>query len=238
MKKIIAVLAAMAVTSISAFALDITVGARGNYDMFIGTTLEGGTAEYVAGQETTARLAGQSWKEGPNMVGYGFAVYGNFGFLNLGAGTLGAQVEAGMNFNNGYTVEFGDKADNRSDMTIDIPVLVTFTFPVSDAFSIGAGVGPYLSIPLGYDEVVKADNYKASSWANIKANMNFGLAFDANGAFKAGPGSIVLDLRYLMDFGPTKLNGTDKTTGVRVWNDEETFTRRGLLIGLGYQITF
>ena len=235
MKKIIAVLAAMAVTSISAFALDITVGARGNYDMFIGTAASGGTREYL---DNDIKPFVSSYNEGPNLVGGGFAVYGNFGFLDLGGGTLGAQVEAGMNFNNGFTVEMDGKKDNRSTMTIDIPVLVTYTYPIMDTLSIGGGVGPYISIPLGYDEVVKEDDYKASDWADIKTRLNFGLAFDVNGAYKVGPGSIVLDLRYILDFAPTKIDGTDKTSGAKVWDGEETFVRRGLLIGLGYQIKF
>ena len=234
MKKIIAVLAAMAVTSISAFALDITVGARGDFFWGLGTTLAGDSKDYYDAAEEAAKAAGHSWKTGGNLGG-GFAVYGNFGFLNLGGGTLGVQPEVGMIFNNGWNLKDNDDVTNKTYTSIEIPVLVTFTYPIADAFSIGGGIGPYISIPLNYDQLGN-DGFKMSDYGDIKTNfMNFGLAFDVNAGYKVGPGDIVLDVRYMLDF--TNLHYTLTQSGVTII-DEDTLVRRGLLIGLGYQIKF
>ena len=234
MKKIIAVLAAMAVTSISAFALDITVGARGNFFWGLGTTLAGESKEWYATEEAAAKALGHTWKEAGNLGG-GFAVYGNFGLLNLGVGSLGVQPEVGMIFNNGWNLKDNDAVTNKTYTSIEIPVLVTFTYPIADAFSIGGGIGPYISIPLGYDQLGN-DGFKMSDAGDIKTNfMNFGLAFDVNAGYKVGPGDIVLDVRYMLDF--TTLHYTLKQSGTTII-DEDTLIRRGLLIGLGYQIKF
>ena len=243
MKKIIAVMAALAVSSLSAFALDITVGARGNFNMGLGTSLEGDTKDWRDGMKDSMPPS-VSWKEGGDMGG-GFAVYANFGLLDLGGASLGVQPEVGMNFNNGYYFK-AEQGSNKMEMdfydtTIDIPVLVTFTYPVMDALSIGGGIGPYLSIPViadGKEEISGVVNAKLSDDANVKASMNFGLAFDVNGAYKVGPGSIVLDLRYMMDLTPTKFTSTEKDTGDVDMDNEKIFTRRAFTIGLGYQMKF
>ena len=233
MKKIIALTAALMMASLSAFALDITVGARGNFNMGLGTTLESDNSEYWA-DKTSSNIGG------------GFGVYANFGLLELGGGSLGVQPEFDMNFNNGMSIDvksvaryaLGDKL-TFTDSTIDIPVLVTFTYPVMDALSIGGGLGPYISIPFGLDQISKSgDNeHKYSEDFELKAKMNFGLAFDVNGAYKVGPGSIVLDLRYMLDLTSTTASSKNKSYGD--WGDyNEIITRRLLAIGVGYQIKF
>ena len=247
MKKIIAVAAALAVSSLSAFALDITVGARGNFNMGLGTSPEGVMKDLVEYQKENFESVG-TFKEGGNLGG-GFGVYANFGLVELGGGSLGVQPELNMNFNNGYNFK-GEASElgletkmgyDLYDTTLDIPVLVTFTYPVLDALSIGGGIGPYLSIPFGADgkmtdyyayggTVYTDDESKLSDDDKITADMNFGLAFDVNGAYKVGPGSIVLDVRYMLDFTPTKYNIDDES--------EKVFTRRMLTIGAGYQIKF
>ena len=233
MKKIIAVTAALMMASLSAFALDITVGARGNFNMGLGTTLEEDDYKNYA-DKTSSNIGG------------GFGVYANFGLLELGGGSLGVQPEFDMNFNNGMLIDFkgiyryyfGDKL-TFTDSTIDIPVLVTFTYPVMDALSIGGGFGPYISIPFGVDLISKSgdDEHKYSEDFEFKTKMNFGLAFDVNGAYKVGPGSIVLDLRYMLDLTPTTASSKNKSYGD--WGDyDEIITRRMLAIGVGYQIKF
>ena len=72
MKKIIAVAAALAVSSLSAFALDITVGARGNFNMGLGTSPEGVMKDLVEYQKENFESVG-TFKEGGNLGG-GFGV--------------------------------------------------------------------------------------------------------------------------------------------------------------------
>ncbi len=247
MKKLIAMAAALAVTSLSAFAVDITVGARGNFNMGIGTSPE----TYVRNTfddtksetEPGGLLEGFSWEEGVNFGG-GFSVYANFGMLNIGKGSFGIQPEFDMNFNNGYHFKT-EKDDvyltgNSFTKTIDIPVLFTYTYPVMDSLSIGGGIGSYFSIPLDMDLVLDTDGHitKISDDVDISSSLNFGIAFDVNGAYKLGPGSIVLDLRYMLDLTPTRITTKNKDNGNITTDDVKSFTRRALTIGLGYQVKF
>ena len=230
MKKLIAVAAALVVTSAAAFALDITAGARGNFNIGAGTSIDEDFISFPGVEN-----------QGGNM-GAGFAVYANLGLMDLGIGTLGVQPEFGMNFNNGYNVKEGDSSVNLHDMTIDIPVLVTFTAPIMDSLSIGGGIGPYLSIPFGLDMDMKSGSleytYSEIAGIDIKAKMNFGLAFDVNAAYNLGPGSIVFDVRYMLDLTPTKIQAKPKDYDID-WSDpEEVLTRRMLTLGVGYQIKF
>ena len=228
MKKLIAVAAALVVSSAAVFALDITAGARGNFNMGVGTTLDDSMDSLFSG-----------WDNKGGNMGAGFAVYANFGLLDLGVGTLGVQPEFGMNFNNGYNAKEGDASINLRDTTIDIPVLVTFTTPIMDSLSIGGGIGPYLSIPFGLDMIMKSSGYEisfAESYnVEFKAKMNFGLAFDVNAAYSLGPGSIVFDVRYMMDLTPTKVS---TVSGGYESDPEEMLTRRMLTLGVGYQMKF
>ena len=245
MKRFIAVAAALVVSSISVFALDITAGARGNFNIGAGTSLEGKMKTSIDHMKDTLPSFINT-KEGGNMGG-GFAVYANIGLLELGGGSLGVQPEVGMNFNNGWNMRawYEDSVDEEmivEDTTVDIPVLVTFTYPIFDSFYIGGGVGPYLSIPFGVDQIAKdnisGDTNKQSTDYDIKASMNFGLAFDVNAGYKVSPGSIVLDVRYMMDLTPTKITSKRKSTGTTSFDNEEMVTRRLLTLGVGYQIKF
>lgn len=245
MKKLIAMAAALAVTSLSAFAVDITVGARGNFNMDIGTTPE----TYVRNTfddtksetEPGGLLEGFSWEEGVNFGG-GFSVYANFGMLNIGKGSFGIQPEFDMNFNNGY--HFKTEKDDASlktncySTTIDIPILFTFNYPVMETLSIGGGIGPYFSIPVKMDSKMDSNGNTTtiSGDAYVSSYINPGVAFDVNGAYKLGPGSIVLDFRYMLDLTPTRLVAKAKDTGNV--SDVAAYTRRILVIGLGYQVKF
>jgi len=240
MKKIIAVAAALAFGAVSAFALDITVGARGNFNMGLGTTLtKDGETYLVDYQKAYFEMSGlsvDSWKEAGNLGG-GFGVYANFGLMELGGGSLGVQPEIGMNFNNGWNVKsklsYGpvstDYEETVSFISLDIPVLVTYTYPVLDALSVGGGAGVYLSFPMKPTMSMKLDGEEmGDSDDDSTCKMNFGLAFDVNAGYKVGPGSIVLDVRYMLDLTP--LTDSD--------GDEGILTRRMLTIGAGYQIKF
>lgn len=248
MKKIIATAAAIAVSAISAFAFDVTLGARGNVNFGLGTTLSETTSRGLDSLRNAAKAANGTWNEGGN-IGGGFGVYVNFGLVDLGPGSLGLQPEFDMNFNNGYNYAAkctysGTPVDGSYtiiDNTIDIPLLVTYKADIGSIFTLGGGVGPYLSIPVGLDQVTVnktvSTTYKSSDTRDMKAALNFGMAFDVNAGWKLGPGSIVLDCRYMLDFTPTKISSKPKSGST--WSDpSEAFTRRGLSVGVGYQYKF
>ena len=245
MKKIIATAAAIAVSAISAFAFDVTLGARGNVNFGLGTTP---TAD-LDYSRNFVKAANGTWNEGRN-IGGGFGVYVNFGLVDLGPGSLGLQPEFDMNFNNGYNYAakmtysgtFMEGSCTIIDNTIDIPLLVTYKADIGSIFTLGGGVGPYLSIPVGLDQVSvdktgSPTTTKYSDRYDSKADLNFGMAFDVNAGWKLGPGSIVLDCRYMLDFTPTKIS--QKLKSASTWsNPTEWFTRRGLSVGVGYQYKF
>lgn len=248
MKKIIATAAAIAVSAISAFAFDVTLGARGNVNFGLGTTLSETISRSMDSMRNAAKATNGTWNEGGN-IGGGFGVYVNFGLVDLGPGSLGLQPEFDMNFNNGYNYAAkltysGTPVDGSStiiDNTIDIPLLVTYKADIGSIFTLGGGVGPYLSIPVGLDVVTVnktvSTTYKSSDTSDMKAALNFGMAFDVNAGWKLGPGSIVLDCRYMLDFTPTKIS--QKLKSASTWSDPtEWFTRRGLSVGVGYQYKF
>ena len=251
MKKIIATAAAIAVSAISAFAFDVTLGARGNVNFGLGTTLSETSSRSLDSTRNAVKAANGTLNEGGN-IGGGFGVYVNFGLVDLGPGSLGLQPEFDMNFNNGYNyvAKFtysGTPVDGSYtiiDNTIDIPLLVTYKADIGSIFTLGGGVGPYLSIPVGLDQVAVYKNgssspttTKVSDTMDMKADLNFGMAFDVNAGWKLGPGSIVLDCRYMLDFTPTKVSSKPKSGST--WSDpSEMCTRRGLSVGVGYQYKF
>ena len=240
MKKIIALVCA-AVVGVSAFALDVTAGARGTFAWGLGTTLPAEDAEQMKTLKEAITSAGGTWSEGGNLGG-GFGVYANLGLINLGSLTLGLQPEFSMIFNNGYTVDyaFGGTSEKvvYTDNSIDIPVLVTLSLPVTNTFGMRFGVGPYLSIPLGPDLIGTSGGTetKMTDIYTIESSLNFGLAFDVNFTNKLGIGSLVANVRYMMDFTPTK--ATVKYNGTVMSDNEDLLTRRALTVGIGYEIKF
>lgn len=242
MKKIIALVCA-AVVGVSAFALDVTAGARGTFAWGLGTTLPAEDAEQMKTLKEATTSAGGTWSEGGNLGG-GFGVYANLGLVNLGNLTLGLQPEFNMLFNNGYTVDYALGGTSQTvvytDNSIDIPVLVTLSLPVTNTFAMRFGVGPYLSIPLGLDLITTSGGTETratdTTGVTIESSLNFGLAFDVNFTNKLGIGSLVANVRYMLDFTPTK--ATIKYNGTVVSDNEDLLTRRALTVGIGYEIKF
>ena len=218
-KKIAVAALSIAVGATSAGALDLSLGLRGNFNMGLGTSFEQDTS----GESLT--------KEGGNFGG-GASIFANFGLVDLGPGTLGVQPEVMLNFNNGYHFSFSsiDASMTCSDNTIDIPLLITYSLPIGESFKLGLGVGPYLSIPLGLKAKVESElTYMQGELESDGTDINFGLGFDLNAGYKVGPGSIVIDVRYLLDLTKTQFKGYYGTTA-------DIFTRRALLLGLGYEL--
>lgn len=257
MKKIILslVAATMFITSVS--AVDFAFGARGNVNFGLGTTLEGAGKDYLNVIESTKTLLLRSGgvssktKKGGN-IGGGFGLYSNLGLVDLGPAKLGLQPELDFNFNNGYHIDFNATVSNRLGSTsmgidanvfthtLDIPLLVTMSFPLGKSFELGAGIGPQLSIPLKADAEISANTNGTSQTQlmsdslTVKGNVNFGMVFDVNGKILFGSKKnvgLVFDARYNLDFTTTKFKeslGGYSTT-------EELFTRRFLELGLGLE---
>lgn len=233
MKRLVTLVAALAFAG-AAFALDFSVGARGNFNMGLGSTFDKDTKKSVESY----------WKDSlgfdisyPLVVGGGFGVYGHVGFLDFANNlTLGATVEFGMNFNNGKSYKIKDVDNSKFTYyahSVDIPLMITLKVPVAETIKLDFGLGPNFSIPFGAGYASADERYPfKDDFDKVKYNLNFGLIFDADVGFKVGPGYVLVDLRYLLDFTPTtaKFNGSSEKN--------KLFYRRSLNLGVGYEFNF
>lgn len=233
MKRLVTLVVALAFAG-AAFALDFSVGARGNFNMGLGTTFGGDTKEMVDYLKDIG--ADVSY---PLVVGGGFGVYGHIGFLDFGNNlTLGATLEFGMNFNNGKSFKVKDVDDSKVTYyahSIDIPLMITLKVPVAETVKLDFGLGPNFSIPFGAG-IVSGDEKTTlkDNSDKVTYNMNIGLVFDADVGFKVGPGYVLVDVRYLLDFTPT----TAKSTVEGGIYKGEYLYRRSLNLGVGYEFNF
>ncbi|MCR5062733.1 MAG: PorT family protein [Treponema sp.] len=245
MKKLIALAVSALLFISSTFAIDISVGGRGNLNFGLGTTLYGETDESLKILEAWVKLLGGKVSKGGN-VGGGFGVYGNLVFMNDPV-KLGVQPEINLNFNNGYHFKyslFGNSARvSYGVQSIDIPVLVEVGIPINEKFEVAFGIGPQFSIPFGPTATMAtSDTATSSKEGTIKykaKGVNFGMVFDAAGKFfvteKIG---LVGGLRYNLDFTPTKIETSVTSGNVSVSVVEKVFTRRSLNIGVGAEYKF
>lgn len=228
MKRLVTLVVALAFAG-AAFALDFSVGARGNFNMGLGTTFEKGLQEDLdAGGDISY----------PLVVGGGFGVYGHVGFLDFANLTLGATLEFGMNFNNGKSYKVKDVDDLKVTYyahSIDIPLMITLKVPVAETVKLDFGLGPNFSIPFGAGTVMGDEKYPLKDYYDkVSYNLNIGLVFDADVGFKVGPGYVLVDVRYLLDFTPTTAKVEDNGVSVK----SEMCYRRSLNLGVGYEFNF
>lgn len=239
MKKIILAAVLFAVTATMATALDITVGAKGTLAINAGTKFEGWTE---VGVKSLKLIPGVSVKEKTN-VGGGGEIFARVNFLELPVGKLGAQAGLGIIANNGRTVEASAGSQKGkikySYTSLDIPLMVTYEIPVW-LLKIIPMAGLNFSIPLGkgkaktYDDLKGYFNGEGSVEFDIKSRFIPGLVFGAGATFDLGPGAILFDARYLIDFGKFKVDAS-KIGGA---SEDEALSRKSLDFSLGYQISF
>ena len=245
MKKLVVVAAIAALFASAVFGVDFAIGAKGNANFNLGLTLDSDVETTVKTLESTV----SNVKKGTN-IGGGFGGYANIGFINTPV-RFGLQPEVNMNFNNGYHFH-GEGTESGVSYTVDakiythtldIPILAELEFPVGNAFALGFGIGPQLSIPVmgDYTQEVKAAGLSVSGTQGVtfsSSGVNFGLALDANGKIFFGDSKdlgLVFDFRYNLDFSPTKFKMTYTYDGISETETQDMFTRRGLNIGLGFE---
>ncbi len=241
MKKLVTLVAALAFAG-AAFALDFSVGARGNFNMALGTTFNKDMQESL----NDSKDAGADISY-PLVVGGGFGVWGHVDFLDFANLSLGATLEFGMSFNNGKSYKYEWAGENEKFKfyahAIDIPFMVTLKVPVAETVKLDFGLGPNFSIPFGAATVIEyggtSDTLKLKDgYDKVTYNLNIGLVFDANVGFKLGPGYALVDVRYLLDFTPTTAKVTYSENGSSHTEKEKLLYRRSLCIGVGYEFNF
>lgn len=217
MKKILAVIMAFAVSAVSAFAVEAALGVRGDVSMNLGSTFSGDGADYYG---TSSDIV---W-------GGGFSLYGVIDFYNTEQFAIGVQPELGIQFNNGVKKSKYGFTNTITNHTFEIPVLLTMKYNVTPNVYFGGGIGPYVSFQMGK---MKTNTKGWGQDYTVNASSKgatFGVAFDLKTGVKAGSGYFVFDVRYLLNFNPTKAEYAGET--------KDVFTRRALTFGIGYEVKF
>lgn len=125
-------------------------------------------------------------------------------------------IQSGLNFFiNNYAIDDNVTGQLRY-YSLDVPFMLTFSY---GAFNFVAG--PYASIPIGKIRGSKDLDGKTNSDTKINFGVVAGLGFEK----KMGTGRALIEGRYMFDLLPMKDD-----------DNEAIFTRRGLLIDLGYKV--
>jgi hypothetical protein len=112
--------------------------------------------------------------------------------------------------------------------TMDIPVLARWNF-IQRPLVAGIILGPYISLPVGRLNLVVDDKGSALNMSGV----TFGIMGGFTMAYKAGPGYIVGDIRYMNDFSSLKVH-EDFGDGMQDANIE---IRRSVNFTLGYELS-
>jgi hypothetical protein len=167
--------------------------------------------------------SGYSPKEKSNTAFNG-ALYGAYRFNDVWS----VQAELNIMLNNGMEISGQGSVTTIDYATIDIPLLVRWNFIQSPVVA-GLVIGPYISLPASKLNI---------AWDDLGAALDTkGYTFGVTGGFalgyKLGPGSLVVDVRYINDFGSLYVS-EDFGEGMQ---DANILIRRSINITLGYEFS-
>jgi hypothetical protein len=201
------------------------------YSQNPGTFTVGGRAGGLIGfheigqslKDAVVNSTGYALSGDKSKLNFSLAAYGTYAF----ADKLSVQAELNFMINQGMEASLSGGAGNvaLTYTSVDIPVLVKYTFLELPAL-IGVQGGPYLSLPLGK---MKEEAPAGFGGDCDISGPTFGLTAGLYAGYPLGPGRLVGDVRFLFDLSAVKA----KVQG----GDVDTFSRRGLVIGIGYEIT-
>ena len=162
-----------------------------------------------------------SWQSKNN---FNFAIYGSYAITDR----ILIQPEFNFMIKQGYKGEISGLSSEVDAYysSLDIPILVKYTFLKQPLF-FGILAGPHLSFPLG-DLKMEVPGYLTS--VGDSDGVAFGFSAGLFGGYPVGPGRIVGDLRFIMDFNSIGM----KESGVSF----EMIKRRGISFTIGYEYSF
>jgi hypothetical protein len=163
------------------------------------------------------------------------AGYGGYYFNNH----FGLQAELNFMFNQSIRYEYTDNVSSSQPdakqtyaySSLDIPLLIKYEFLYKPGV-FGILAGPYLSLPLG-DFTSKIEVEVSSSDPSIAEfkpdGAVLGVTAGLFGGYTVGPGRIIGDLRFLMDFSPLT---TTTNSGIKL----DLSKRYAVTLTLGYEV--
>ncbi|MCL2319567.1 MAG: PorT family protein [Treponema sp.] len=155
--------------------------------------------------------------------------FGTYGFTD----TIGVQAEFNFMFGEGLIGRHSSITNSRVAMTyssLDIPLLLKINFlPSQNRF--GILLGPYFTASLGqvktrYTDITDNSGKDIPETKNPIEAPHFGFAIGLFGGPRLEFGRAIIDLRYIMDFGASKIDGAG------------FMQRRGIVVTVGLDYTF
>jgi hypothetical protein len=198
MKRLFAVSVVLVMASAAVYAGGPFLGA--NLGVGIGFH---GNGEYTDDIVNMAKSAGSV--EEKSGAAFALSPYGGYYFTDK----IAVQTEFNFMFGQKKTWEvsalrFSGKITGKYS-SLDIPVLVKYDFITKPAL-FGVLAGPYLSIPLGDIELstpAALANYLVIPNSADSDGITAGIAVGLYGGYPIGPGRIIGDVRFIMDFNET-----------------------------------
>ena len=254
MKKILCFVAALAVGT-SAFALDLSMGVKGSFNLpSVGSSF--GDGAFKSDIDTTAQsLEALNMSVSNGGLGGNLQVFANFGIFKSEALALGIQPEFGVGFNAWYYLnatgsQLGQTFSLESPfgwVTMDIPVLFTLDIKPLSWLGIQLGVGPQFSLSFVSGGAQSCYlNGEAQTGGFYCDNQEMvplvGMVFEANAKFyvgKTGRWAILAGVKYSMDFTPTKFNVSVDDAQISTYDGSEAFRRYlGITVGVQQSLSF
>lgn len=186
MKKVLALVAAVMLTSAAFAEKVVEVGLKG------GLLLNAGTKMYQ----------GDDVADDTKMsVGGDIGIFGHFGLVEIGKGALSLQPELFFSIANGLKYDYGFSDVTFKQNTLDIAVLLGYDIPVGKA-----RITPFLGPKLGF-LIGKTKTDPDFGFDTKMKGVGFGLDFGAGFAIPLGHFVLGADVRYGIDF--TKFKDSD-----------------------------
>ena len=164
-----------------------------------------------------------------NFIPFGGALTLDYRFLKY----LGIQTEVDFLVGNGVKASDSTYKLNIKFSSIDIPLMIKF-YPIHSPVLVSAYAGGYLSIPVS-DLTMEGYNYYFDFPINRAVKLE-GLVWGVLGGIDVGvpvgPGEIMVDVRYMHDFGTHNAMIPDNMLELQ---PRGVMYRRNLMISAGYR---
>jgi len=140
---------------------------------------------------------------------------------------FGIQPEIDIMINNGIKATFADGVEMSATYnSLDIPLIFYFNI-IHSPVLVRIFAGPYLAIPIGKMnmEISGLSGGTSADTKGVTGGVTGGIVI----GFRAGPGNIIGDFRYMNDFSEVRVNYKGK--------DMKGFLRRSVNITVGYELS-